>query len=118
LELHLPLIDVRRWIMLRITIRNDSGAATLKLEGKLASVWVDEAGRCARAVMAASQNGLAVDLTDVSFVDVSGKRLLRSLVADGARLISDDPAMDALVEEVTAPAGAPWPATALGPTSR
>ena len=87
--------------MLRITVHNDSGATFMKLEGKLASVWVEELRKCARGVLGTDTTTVVVDLSDVTFVDVAGKQLLDHLASDGVRLISADPAMDALVAEIS-----------------
>jgi anti-anti-sigma regulatory factor len=61
---------------------NDSD--TLKLEGRVAGPWVDELARLVRG----TRNGrrLVLDVTDVSFADDAGVRLLRALAADNAEL--------------------------------
>ena len=87
--------------MLRVTVNSEPDLTTVKLEGKLASVWVQEASKCADEIVATvrSQN-VAVDLTDVTFVDDAGKKMLAVLAHEGVHLISDDPAMDAIVNEI------------------
>lgn len=87
--------------MLKVTVNSELDVTTIKLEGKLASVWVNEAAGCADEIVSTvrSQN-VAVDLTDVTFIDEAGKRLLAALANQGVRLISDDPVMDAIVNEI------------------
>ena len=73
--------------MLKITIHNSTNAATLNLEGRLAGPWVDELERSWRAVKDDSPDKpVIVDLSDVSFVDAEGRKLLSSIYEQGARL--------------------------------
>jgi ABC-type transporter Mla MlaB component len=86
--------------MLRITVRNQTGVRIV-LEGKLASVWVNELRDCCQDVLSRSDpRDVSVELADVSFVDAAGKELLAELSRQGVHLISDDIAMDALVEDI------------------
>ena len=84
--------------MLRITIQKGPGPATLKLEGKLAGLWVEElkdvwrSGNATEAVL--------VDLIDVSFVDASGKDLLAQMWQGGADFVVNSPLMERVIEEV------------------
>ena len=68
--------------MLRINTVSSGQSITLKLEGKLLRAWCDE---LQSAVARALASGLAVrlDLVDVSFLDDSGARTIRALIADG-----------------------------------
>ena len=87
--------------MLRITIRNQTGVRIV-LEGKLASIWVNELKNCCNHVLAHSAPGqVFVELADVSFVDAAGKELLAQLNRKGVHLMSDNIATDALVEDIT-----------------
>jgi ABC-type transporter Mla MlaB component len=86
--------------MLRITVREQPGVRIV-LEGKLASVWVNELKDCCKDILARSDpEDVFIELADVSFVDAAGKELLAELSREGVHLISDDIAMDALVEEI------------------
>ncbi len=67
--------------MLRITRIDDAeNCPTIKLEGKLLGLWVEEV---ARAVAASNASGecLRLDLSSVSHADTAGIALLRSLLA-------------------------------------
>jgi anti-anti-sigma regulatory factor len=73
----------------------------MKLEGKLAHEWVDEA-RKAWAAMSemASEAGIVVDLLSVSFVDDAGHQLLVEMRHAGAELMGSGPLMSALIDEI------------------
>lgn len=68
--------------MLRITNSTKDGIAWLKLEGKLVGPWVVEC-RSACARDASLGRRLALDLSEVTFVDADGVHLLRQLVEQG-----------------------------------
>ena len=85
--------------MLRITIQNGSGRASLKLEGKLAGPWVEELRDLWRS--GSATEAFLVDLFDVSFVDTSGKDLLAEMWQGGADFVADSPLMKQIIEEVT-----------------
>jgi anti-anti-sigma regulatory factor len=88
--------------MLRITVHNDIEATSLKIEGRLMGAWVRELESCWRQVTAAQlPPRILVELTDVSFVDEEGGRLLKLMAASGVELIATDLLMKALVEEIT-----------------
>lgn len=74
--------------MLRITcLATTANEATFKLEGKLASPWVEE---FRRAVLSVAKNpaALRLDLAGVAFVDAAGADCLRTLLRDGAQLVA------------------------------
>lgn len=66
----------------RVNAMDDSD--TLKLEGRVAGPWVDELAR----LIGAPGDGrrLVLDVTDVSFADEAGVRLLRDLAEHQAEL--------------------------------
>lgn len=72
--------------MLRATTIKTDGSSILKLEGKLAGLWVDEVRRCWRGI-AGQSNHIQVDLEEVTFVDRSGKELLLRMQQDGVLLV-------------------------------
>jgi anti-anti-sigma regulatory factor len=87
--------------MLRISVLNEPGTIRLKLEGKLAHEWVQEAETSWAAVVKAKDGmGIVVDLLDVSFVDLAGHALLTAMRHAGAELIGAGPLMSALIEEI------------------
>ena len=79
--------------MLKISMRDDSPAATLKIEGKLVGPWAMELGRTWHDLWAsANQTPLRLDIRGVTFADEKGTRILREIVrATGAEIISDSP---------------------------
>jgi len=88
--------------MLRITVHNDNGATRLKIEGRLMGAWARELESCWRQATAAQPPPrVIVELTDVSFVDEEGGRLLKLMAEAGVDLIATDVLMKALIEEIT-----------------
>ena len=65
--------------MLRIVrVASSNEAVSLRLEGQVRGPWVEELRRsCAQAL--ATGRGLILDMTDVSFLDLDGVALCRSL---------------------------------------
>lgn len=72
--------------MFRAEIQWLTSGPTLKLEGKLVADWAEQA-RCL-VTKDVLPNGLIVDLTEVSYVDSVGERLLKWLVSVGAVFIA------------------------------
>jgi anti-anti-sigma regulatory factor len=66
----------------RVNAMDDSD--TLKLEGRIAGPWVDELARLTQAPKGGRR--LVLDVTDVSFADDAGVRLLRDLADHQAEL--------------------------------
>ena len=87
--------------MLRISVMNELGITRMKLEGKLAHEWVEEA-RSAWAGLSEgkSETEIVVDLLNVSFVDDAGHRLLTEIRHAGAELLGSGPLMSALIDEI------------------
>jgi ABC-type transporter Mla MlaB component len=75
--------------MLRITIARTATEQRWTLEGRLVQPWVGELRTCWKNSHRA-QNGqtCTVDLSEVTFIDNSGMRLLRSMAKEGARFIA------------------------------
>jgi anti-anti-sigma regulatory factor len=87
--------------MLRISVVNESGITRMKLEGKLAHEWVDEAKKAWAAMAGMSyETGLVVDLLNVSFVDDAGHQLLAEMRHAGAELMGAGLLMSALIDEI------------------
>jgi ABC-type transporter Mla MlaB component len=73
--------------MLKITVQNGSWPTTLKLEGKLSGPWVNELARAWEGLTARGPDrAVTVDLSEVTYIDSAGKKLLSSLVDHGAQL--------------------------------
>lgn len=71
--------------MLRIARTTNDRNTRLTLEGKLVGPWVEEC-RSAWNEAQAAGGEVSLDLSDVTFVDQGGLRLLRQLVAAGVRV--------------------------------
>ena len=85
--------------MLRITMTETIDAATFRLEGKLAELWVEELERCWEQWLAqCGHQRLTVDLKAVTFVDLRGMSLLARMRKRGARLISGGLLMEYLLQ--------------------
>ena len=71
--------------MLRITIENKQEKAAIKLEGKLAGLWVDELERAWSSISNDHpRNNIGVDIRGLMFIDAGGRELLRRMCAEGA----------------------------------
>lgn len=73
----------------------------LRLEGRLAGPWVQEAERCWRTeIVATGPETIEVDLNDVVYIDAPGRWLLSVMHRQGARLQATGCLTRAIVEEV------------------
>ena len=89
--------------MLMITEQGDERSLTFKLAGRLAGEWTPELERCWRGVMTSKPSLLIrIDLSEVTFVSDTGKRLLAVMARAGVELIAADLLMKALVEQIVA----------------
>ncbi len=79
--------------MLKISIKEDVVAATLKVEGKLVGPWAIELGRTWHDLWSsARQKRLLLDIRGVTFADQTGSQILREIVREtGAEIIADSP---------------------------
>jgi ABC-type transporter Mla MlaB component len=75
--------------MLRITIAETATEQKWNIEGRLVQPWVGELRTCWKKRRRA-QNGrtCTVDLSEVTFIDNSGLRLLRTMSKEGTRFIA------------------------------
>src|SRR5437764_13981764 len=90
--------------MLRITVLDNSGTVTFRLEGRLAGPWVRELESCWQSTRVSRREyPLRLDLTGVTFVDAAGKAFLAARHAEGAELIASGCLMRAVVAEISAP---------------
>jgi anti-anti-sigma regulatory factor len=88
--------------MLRITVHDKPEFLTFRVEGALAEPLVQELERCWEATHPVDPGrALQIDLTGVTFVDDSGKKLLAVLHAQGARFVAAGCLMKAIVAEIT-----------------
>src|SRR5262245_58594174 len=87
--------------MLRISVMNEAGITRMKLEGKLAHEWVDEARNAWAALSEVNvHKEIVVDLLNVSFVDEAGHQLLTEMRHADAELIGSGPLVSALIDEI------------------
>ncbi len=85
--------------MLRITtIQEDDTQRVLKLEGKLLAEWVGELKDACRTAVAQGCR-VQLDLSGLSFVDVSGTAALRDLLRLGASITTTSPFVGELLKE-------------------
>jgi anti-anti-sigma regulatory factor len=87
--------------MLRIIEQGDDRSLRFQLAGKLVKDWAPELERCwQQAISGRRFEAVRVDLTEVTFVDETGKRLLAAMARVGVELIAADVLMKALVEQI------------------
>jgi hypothetical protein len=67
-----------------------NGSVTLRLEGRVVGPWVEELRRACEGVLDAGAM-LALDLSEVSFVDRNGVELVRSLRNQNVTLLNCSP---------------------------
>jgi len=80
---------------------NEPGITRMKLEGKLAHEWVDEARNAWAGLPEVNgETEIVVDLLNVSFVDDAGHQLLAEIRHAGAELMGAGPLMSALIDEI------------------
>jgi hypothetical protein len=79
--------------VLKISIKDDSPVATLKIEGKLVGPWALELGRTWHDLWAsAGQMPLRLDIRGVTFADWNGTHILREIVREtGSEILAGSP---------------------------
>ena len=89
--------------MLRITnTTHPDGLTLLVLEGRLAGPWAEELARCWAMLAAAHEAGsISVELDGVTFIDATGKSVLRAMHRSGAALRASGLMTRAILEEIT-----------------
>lgn len=73
--------------MLRIKCVSEQQAVTLRIEGKLLEPWVEAVAQ-EYATHALHPHAVSLELSGLDFADDAGVRLLRRLIARGARVIA------------------------------
>ena len=87
--------------MLRITTQHKPEEFRFRLEGKVSGPWVDELERSWYAATEAAQGGqILVDLSEVTFIDAEGKKLLSWMYEQGADFLCTGCMTREIVEEI------------------
>jgi ABC-type transporter Mla MlaB component len=89
--------------MLRITVEEKDNLTNFRLEGSLQGDWVKELQRCWIWIYARNVNPrhqFSIDLSNVNFVDESGKALLTRMASQNAKLQATSPMMTSLIQEI------------------
>ena len=87
--------------MLRVRIEKSPRETLLRLDGRLAGLWVDELARCWAGLRAEDHAApIRVDLEGVTFVSPAGKALLVRLHHEGALLTARMCMTTAILEEI------------------
>jgi len=77
--------------MLKITITNTATEEQWTLQGRLVAPWVNELkASWKRAHRTAQGRRCIVNLDEVTFIDKSGERMLRSMSNQGAQFVASD----------------------------
>lgn len=77
--------------MLKITITETATAEMWTLQGRLVAPWVDELrANWNRAHRTDHGRRCIVNLDEVTFIDLSGERVLRTMSKQGAQLVAGD----------------------------
>ena len=93
------------YFMLRVTTEKRRGKTVLAVEGRLAGPWVGALEQCWRELHAAApREKFHIDLCGVSFIDASGKVLLKEIHRQGGRLIAEGCLNQAVVREIVSDA--------------
>jgi anti-anti-sigma regulatory factor len=69
--------------MLKITFQDTADSTTVKLEGKLSGPWVEELERSWKEHSPRASENVIMDLSDVTYIDPEGKRLLARMMDKG-----------------------------------
>lgn len=87
--------------MLRVTVKEDPQTVVIKLEGKVAGLWVGEFDQAWRSLEYSwVSKKFSLDLRGVSSVDYEGRRLLRKIYEKtGTAFMTDSPLTKYFAEE-------------------
>ena len=87
--------------MLKITTLMNAKSTVLRLEGRLAGLWVQELERCwDSTVGTTTDHPLSLDLSAVTYVDSDGKDLLKKIHQQGAKLVASGCLTRCIVNEI------------------
>jgi outer membrane protein len=102
--------------MLRITTEQKRGKFILSVEGRLAGQWVAALEQCWKDLRTwAPTAKFSINLCGVSYIDASGKVLLKELHHQGAHLVAEGCLNQAIVKEIAGEAHEEKPASDADP---
>lgn len=84
--------------MLRISKPDGTEATTLRLDGSLSGVWVEELRQLCETPIAQGET-ITLDCGGVSFSDLAGVALIQDLRRQGARLVNCSPFLKVQLED-------------------
>jgi anti-anti-sigma regulatory factor len=88
--------------MLRITAISQHGSTRLVVEGKLAGACVGELEKCwHEATGSMPPESILVDLSSVTFVDQTGKQLLKDIRKQGSDFAAEGLLAKCLLQEIS-----------------
>jgi hypothetical protein len=88
--------------MLRITVVTSPDSLTFLVEGKLVGGWAQELERSwQQAALCGDSRARIVDLTETTFIDGEGRRVLSKLFEDGAQFRARCPMIQSIVDEIS-----------------
>ena len=92
--------------MLRISKHDESGSLTLQLAGKLVGPWVNELNSCWQESRGKyGKSPICIELSEVSFVDADGRKLLAAMYTQGVKFKCTGCLMKAVVAEIARTSG-------------
>ncbi|HEX5483202.1 MAG TPA: hypothetical protein VFZ08_11320 [Terriglobia bacterium] len=87
--------------MLKISVEKIGEITKFKLEGKLAGPWVAEFERSWQTLNADCRGAcIAVDLSDVTYVDAEGQKLLAQMCRQGVHLNASGVMTRSIIEQI------------------
>lgn len=84
--------------MMLARFREINGRTVLQVSGRLGDGWVTELEECWRA---RPDKRISVDLRGVTFIDLSGERLLRRMHREGATFLAEGLLIREVVNQIT-----------------
>lgn len=87
---------------MKISVHDDMGKLTLKIEGRIIGDWATELKRTWDGLKASlGSKKLCLDICDVIYLDDEGKRILHGIfAATGAEFLADSPLTKQFVNEI------------------
>ena len=87
--------------MLKITFKDTPEGTKVKLEGKLSGPWVEELERSWTERSPLAPENVIIDLSDVTYIDPEGKRLLARMVGKGVSFEGTHLMTKYVIDEIT-----------------